>query len=102
MNIFETIKHLNWRKVNVFGCVESYLTDYRNDESRIKKVSTYRLKICANCHMNNNGTCDNSGNRKIVNIDTAQEVVGCGCNIKCKSCLLSSNCPAGLWKSIID
>lgn len=102
------LKNLKWKDINfadvIEGCSNAYLLDYLNvsEEKKLKvrKVSIYRLKICADCHMNNNGSCDNSGSRTIKDEDTGAMVIGCGCNLKCKTALLGVSCPANRWKAV--
>ena len=106
MGFLSSVRHLNWSTFSladfIKGCSSSYLADFYNNSKheKVKKVAVYRLKICDTCHMNDKGYCQNNGTKKIKNVDTGEEVIGCGCNLKCKTALLSSNCPAALWKAV--
>lgn len=109
MSIFTTLRNIDWKSINILdiigGCADEYLTDwvfYKSKEKKefMKRVSIGRLKKCSVCHMNNNGTCNNSGKVLIENVDTGKMMKGCGCNIRCKSMVMSHECPAGLWKAV--
>lgn len=102
--MWESIKNLKWSEINILdilnGCANHFLVDFYNPNLRekIKKVAIYRLKFCAVCEINNNGTCDIT--KTIKNVETEEMVNGCGCNIKCKTALLEMFCPASKWKAI--
>lgn len=106
MTIFDSIRNLNWRQVNILdvmqGCMNHFLIDLQSEEKKelVTKVSVYRMKLCAGCHMNSNNWCNNSGDVQIMHTETGQMVNGCGCQLHCKTALLSEQCPAAIWKSV--
>ena len=50
--------------------------------------------------MNNEGSCDNSGNIMIEHVITKQMVKGCGCGLSCSTSNPNYSCPAGKWISV--
>lgn len=101
MNI-NNLLNINWREFSIRdvlqGCAESFLSDYLDRGEAYKEVVKYRLKMCRDCPIYNNGSCDAS--QTIKNVRTGKDVQGCGCNIKCKTALKSMSCPAEKWLAI--
>lgn len=62
----------------------------------IKQEGEKRLSICTDCPMRQGNTC--SKNLKGINIETKEEVNGCGCNLAAKTLDPNSNCPLSKWK----
>lgn len=106
MGLLQSILHLDWKNFNLFevigGCADYYLIDFQDERKKeqVERVSKYRLKICDTCHMNENQWCNNTGTKLIQHVQTKQMVKGCGCNLNCKTALLSSSCPAAKWKPV--
>lgn len=104
---WEILKNLKLSQLNmvdvITGCTQAFLVDWDSPliQERVKLVAAGRLKICANCHMNVGGSCDNSGKRLIQNVETGAMTKGCGCMVKCKTVLLKESCPALKWKAVI-
>lgn len=100
------LKNIDWKKFSLWefiaGCGEYYLMDYNNNPEKIAPIAKYRLNICEGCKMNIGNRCDNSGDITITNVETKEEVIGCGCNLNCKPLRKKSECPAGLWKAVIS
>lgn len=98
------LRNINWREFNIRsfieGCHFSFLIDWNAAPEMVTKVSKYRLSICEDCKMNANNWCDNSGNVTITHVETGKEVIGCGCNLNCKSASFKEECPAGKWKRV--
>ena len=98
----KTLKAIDWKTFNILdvitGCGEGYLADYLDRGEKYKEVVKYRLKICAGCPIYNDGSCD--PNQTLRHVSTGLLVPGCGCNIRCKTALKSSSCPAGKWMNI--
>ena len=103
MNLFESLRNLHWSKVNFANVIEGCFEGYFNSSERVKKVALYRLQtFCMKCHMNEDGWCDNTGSKTIKNIQTNEQVIGCGCNLRCKTASLNESCPAMLWQAVSD
>ena len=106
MGFISSLIHLDWNNFKfkdfIEGCSMVYLQDFYDSSKRekVEKVAKYRIRICDTCHMNDNGFCQNNGTKTIKNVETGAEVLGCGCSLKCKTALLSANCPAFLWKAV--
>lgn len=106
MNIWESIKNTNWRTINfgdvIEGCLTEWLVDYLNPvlKEKVERVSKYRMKICSDCYMNDNGWCNNTGQKTIAHAETGKQVAGCGCALNCKTALLRHECPAAKWKAV--
>ena len=106
-NLTNKIKDGSWRDIDpsmiIEGCANHFLGDMLNDTEKqdaIKKLATYRINICNKCPMNNEGSCDNSGNIMIEHVITKQMVKGCGCGLSCKTSSPDAMCPAGKWISV--
>jgi hypothetical protein len=99
-----SFKNIKWKDFKFFdvvkGCASSWLIDIKGAPEFVAKTSKYRLSICEDCHMNVNWWCDNSGERFIEDEETKEMVIGCGCNLKCKTALLSQECPARKWRAV--
>lgn len=93
---------INWKKFNpldvIRGCAEAYLRDFNTKPEEVKQVVTYRMKLCEGCALNKNGWCDTQNT--IPHVETGIPTKGCGCNLKCKTALLKSSCPAAVWKAV--
>lgn len=106
MGFWQSLSNLDWKtfsiKEFIEGCSEYYLIDYVIPEhkTRVENMIKYRLSICNECKMNENGWCNNTGNVLIEHVQTKQLIKGCGCNLNCKAARADSSCPAAKWKSI--
>lgn len=104
--LWSTIKNINWREFNILdvvhGCASNWLTDVHalskiGKLDTITKVAKYRLSICVDCEIFNDGICDID--RIGTNVETGEEVNGCGCVLKCKTALLDQVCPLYKWRA---
>lgn len=93
---------INWKNFSLLdvlkGCSQAYLVDLDSKPRVVQDVVKYRLSVCESCPLNENGWCNTK--KEIQNIETGQMVKGCGCNLKCKTALLSQSCPASKWKAV--
>lgn len=97
--MFRGIDFKNFKVLDVIqGCAEAYLEDIDSKPEAVKNVIKYRLTLCNGCELNEDGWCNTD--KTIVDLKTGKPVKGCGCNLKCKTALLRSHCPAHKWDSV--
>lgn len=97
--MFLGIDFKNFNLLDVIkGCSEAYLVDFESKPNAVKNVIKYRMTICNGCPLNENGWCNTE--KTIKDLKSGKDVKGCGCNLKCKTALLSSNCPAHKWDKV--
>lgn len=78
--------------------VEGHLNLVHNKDQILKDLATKRMRHCKSCVLFDGQSCNK--HRFAENINTGDQVSGCGCTMLAKTAVYAASCPLNKWEGL--